>query len=172
MTNLQIKHRYAGNILFECEETSGMLLRNALEMAIVAKADLREADLRGADLYGADLGEADLYGADLREANLRGANLREADLYGADLREANLGERGKLIGKRPFFTIGPIGSRADYVQAWITDKGLMIRVGCFFGNREEFVAKLAKTHGDSLHGQEYQAALVLIDKHVELWVTK
>lgn len=152
MTNLQIKHRYAGNILFECEETSGMLLRNALEMAIVAKADLREADLRGADLYGADLGEA--------------------DLYGADLREANLGERGKLIGKRPFFTIGPIGSRADYVQAWITDKGLMIRVGCFFGNREEFVAKLAKTHGDSLHGQEYQAALVLIDKHVELWVTK
>ena len=152
MTNLQIKHRYAGNILFECEETSGMLLRNALEMAIVAKADLREADLRGADLYGADLGEA--------------------DLYGADLREANLGERGKLIGKRPFFTIGPIGSRADYVQAWITDKGLMIRVGCFFGNREEFVAKLAETHGDSLHGQEYQAALVLIDKHVELWVTK
>lgn len=147
MTNLQIKHRYAGNILFECEETSGMLLRNALEMAIVAKADLREADLRGADL-----GEA---------------NLREADLRGA-----NLGERGKLIGKRPFFTIGPIGSRADYVQAWITDKGLMIRVGCFFGNREEFVAKLAKTHGDSLHGQEYQAALVLIDKHVELWVTK
>ena len=235
MTNFQIKHRYTGNTIFECEQVKGMTLRDALEMAIATRtnlgganlrgadlyganlyrANLREADLYGADLYGANLRganlyranlrEADLYGADLRGADLRGANLREADLlgganlrgadlYGADLyganlyranlreaylfgadlrganlREADLGEKGRLIGDRPFFTLGPIGSRDDYVQAWVTDKGLMIRAGCFFGSRNEFITAINNAHGDRVHGQEYRAALVLIDKHVELW---
>ena len=184
MTNFQVKHRYTGNTIFECEQVNGMTLRDALEMAIATRtnlgeanlrgANLREANLREADLRGADLYVADLYGANLREADLGeadlyGADLRGADLYGANLRGANLGEKGRLIGERPFFTLGPIGSRDDYVQAWGTDKGLMIRAGCFFGSRNEFITALNNAHGDSVHRQEYRAALVLIDKHVELW---
>lgn len=147
MSTVQIQHK-TGHVLFEYEQADKMPLRNALEKGLQARANLH-----GANLYGADL-----HGADLHGANLRGANLRGANLYGADLR-----------GERPFFTIGPIGSRGDYVHMWITDKGLMIRTGCFFGTREEFVANLTETHGDSLHGQEYRAALVLFDKHAELW---
>ena len=94
----------------------------------------------------------------LEKATASKANLRGADLSGK-----------KLVGRRPFFTIGPIGSRYAYVQAWITDAGVMIRAGCFFGTRAEFVAKLEDEHGDKEHGQEYLAALVLIDKHAELW---
>ena len=41
--------------------------------------------------------KADLYGADLRSADLRGADLRGK----------------KLSGSRPFFAVGPIGSRSD-----------------------------------------------------------
>ncbi len=159
-------------------------------------ANLYGANLRGADLYGADLRGANLYGADLRGANLRGANLRGAnlgganlrgadlyganlrgaDLYGANLRGANL--RGadlggkKLTGDRPFFTIGPIGSRSDYLQAFITDAGVMIRAGCFFDTRDQFELAIAETHGMNNHGTEYLAALALIDAHAELWAPK
>ena len=45
----------------------------------------------------------------------------------------------------------------------------MISAGCFFDTREKFAAKLEIEHGDNEHGQEYRAALVLIDKHAELW---
>jgi len=96
--NLQIKHHYTGEVLFEGE--AGMTTRQMLEKAIASGADLSGADLTGADLsganlYGADLSGANLYGADLSWADLSGANLSrtdlsEANLYGANLYGANL----------------------------------------------------------------------------------
>ena len=91
------------------------------------------------------------------------ADLRGADLYGADLRGK------KLAGARPFIQIGPIGSRSDYLQAFVTDRGLMIRAGCFFGTRDQFELRIVETHGDNEHAQEYRAALALIDAHAKLW---
>jgi hypothetical protein len=176
---IKILHRYTGAVLFEGD--AGMTMRQTLEKATLAKANLRGADLGGANLYGADLGGANLYGANLGGANLHGADLRGANLYGANLGGANLyganlygaNLRGKkLAGARPFFTIGPIGSRSDYLQAFITDKGLMIRAGCFFDTRDRFELQLAATHGMNEHGQEYMAALALIDIHAELWAPK
>jgi len=138
-----------------------MTTRQMLEKATAAKANLYDADLRGADLDGAYLRGANLYGA-----NLRGANLYDADLRGADLRGK------KLVGDRPFLTIGPIGSRSDYLQAFITDAGVMIRAGCFFDTRDQFALAIAETHGMNNHGTEYLAALALIDAHAELWAPK
>ena len=189
-TTIQIKHRYTDTVLFECSE-SGMTTRHALEKAVSAKtnlyganlggaylgganlggANLGGANLGGADLYGANLRGADLRGAHLRGANLRGANLGGAYLYGANLGGANLGGK-KLIGERPFFTVGPIGSRSDYLMAFITDAGVMIRAGCFFDTRAQFELALNAKHEQNEHGQEYRAALVLIDKHAELWTPK
>jgi uncharacterized protein YjbI with pentapeptide repeats len=114
-------------------------------------------------MYGADL-----YGADLRSANLYGADLRGADLRGADLRSADLGGK-KLIGERPYFQLGPIGSRNDYLQVFITDQGIQLKAGCFSGSIEEFESALDEEHGLNNHGEEYRAALVLIRKHAELW---
>ena len=169
MSTIQIKHRHTGAVLFEGE--SGMTMRQTLEKATASKADLRSADLRYADLRSADLSSADLRSADLSYADLSSADLRSADLRSADLSYADLSGK-KLIGNRPFFTIGPIGSRCDYMQAWITDSGVMIRAGCFFDTREKFEIALSAKHGDNEHGQEYRAALVLIDKHTELWTPK
>lgn len=103
-------------------------------------------------------------GANLRSANLYGADLRGADLFGADLCGGV-----KLSGARPYFQIGPIGSRNDYLQSYVTDSGIYLRAGCFFGTRDEFVAQLDAEHGDNEHAQEYRAALALIDKHAELF---
>lgn len=136
----QIKNRYTGDVLFECElpadTPSGLAMRHTLEKAIQNKSYLQGADLRG--------------------ANLQGANL----------------QYGKLIGERPFFQIGPIGSRHDYFTAWITDQGLKLQAGCFFGTVEEFTAKLSTTHADNDHAKEYQMGLMMIEAHAAIWTPK
>ena len=145
-----------------------------LDGAYLGGANLGGAYLRGANLVGANLGGAYLVGANLRGANLRGAylvgaNLDGANLGGANLDGANLGGDKKLIGDRPIFTIGPIGSRSDYFTAYLTDKGIYLRAGCFFGTVAEFTDNLERAHGTSTHGQEYRAALALIECHARLW---
>ena len=101
---------------------------------------------------------ATLSNATLRNATLRSADLSSADLYGR-----------RLVGERPLLIVGPIGSRADYVSAYLTDSGVMIRAGCFFDTRSEFELALNAEHGNNKYAQEYRAALILIDKHAELW---
>ena len=145
MPKITIRNRWTEATLFEFDATdeqqaSGMAMRYALEAATRSGANLRGAYLSGADLRGAYLSDADLRGADLRGADLRGADLRGAYLRGAL----------KLSGYRPILQIGPIGSRADTLIAYITDDGPRI-------------------HGNSAHGVEYRAALALIDAHAEHW---
>ena len=141
--NIEIKSRFSLEILFshDCENNSVAI---TLAAAINAKANLRGA-------------------------NLRGANLRGANLYGADLRSADLGDAGKLTGDRPYFAVGPIGSRQDVLAAFLTEKGIHLRAGCFFGTMGEFRAKLEDEHGDNAHAKEYCAALVLITAHYDAW---
>ena len=185
--NIQIKSRFSAEPLFEhdCENNS---IRLTLELAIKSGADLSGADLSGADLSGADLSGAnlrgadligaDLIGADLIGANLSDANLSRADLSGADLSDANLSgaylkNKEKLVGKRPIFQVGPVGSRCAYFVAYITDKGLRFDAGCQRQiTREVFESRLTELHGENEHAKEYRAALALIDAHAEIWAPK
>ena len=157
-SKIVIKHRYTDAILFEYQPTDeqqagGMAMRSALEAAVSGGANLRGAYLR----------DAHLRGANLRGANLRGANLGGANLGDASLRGAN------LIGDRPVFTVGPIGSRCDHFTSYLTDKGIYLRAGCFFVSVAEFTEKLRSQHGENSHAQEYMAALQLIQSHARLW---
>jgi len=68
----------SAKVLFSFEATeerhaSGLSVRNALEKAVEARANLSDANLRGADLRRAYLYDANLRGADLRDA--KGAEL-------------------------------------------------------------------------------------------------
>ena len=156
----------------------GAYLRDAdltgadLADAYLTGADLNYAYLTGASLRGADLTGANLTCANLRGANLTGADLNYAYLTGADLRGANLRGGEKLIGERPVFMTGPIGSRCNYLIAYLTDKGVRLLSGCFFGDIDTFRNKLESTHADNDHAAEYRAALALIEKHVEIWTPK
>jgi hypothetical protein len=155
----EIKHRFSGSVLFSLETES---LKLCVEAAVKD----------GAYLYGADLRGADLRGANLYGANLRGANLYGADLRGAYLRGANLDGAGKLIGDRPIIQISPIGSRSDFLTAYITDNGIFLKTGCFFGTVENFKSAIKNTHGDNIHAEEYTAALTLIETHVKIYTPK
>jgi uncharacterized protein YjbI with pentapeptide repeats len=149
--------------LYEANLIEANLIEANLIEANLIEANLIEANLSGANLSGANLSGANLSGANLSGANLRGANLRGANLSGAKIQ--NLA----LVGKRPILTIGPIGIESRTVFAWLTEAGLRIQAGCFFGTRDEFTARLAETHDTNEHAQEYTAALVLIDMHARLW---
>jgi len=196
MPKVQIKS-LSGAVLYQCDVpdsiASGLRVRHALESATKSGADLSGADLSGAYLSDANLSGANLSGAYLSGANLSGAYLRGADLSGANLsgaylRDANLSganlsgaylrdadlsgadlSGAKLVGKRPIIQIGPIGSRSDYLVAYMTDAGIHIKAGCFFGTRDEFIAAVAAEHGDNEHGREYTAAIAFIDAHAALW---
>ena len=182
-------------------QASGMATRYALEKAVKDDADLSGSDLRGSDLSGSNLSYSNLRGSDLSGSNLSysnlrgsdlsgsdlsysdlsysnlsgsdlsGSNLRGSDLGGSNLRGSNL-SGAKLIGDRPVLMVGPIGSRCDYLAAYLTDKGVRLRAGCFFGDVDTFRAKLEETHGDTNHAAEYHAALALIEKHAEIWTPK
>ena len=183
----QIKHRFTESVLFECDlpddTRAGIVTRHALEKATVAGANLDGAHLAGANLDGANLdgaylAEAHLTRAHLTRAYLAGANLTGAYLDGAHLAGAYLAEANLdgahldgalLVGERPIFQIGPIGSRCAYFMAYLTSEGVKLRAGCFFGTVDEFTAKLSEEHGDNVHAKEYRAALDLIHHHAGLW---
>ena len=162
-------------------DLSGADLSGAdLRGAYLSCADLSGADLSGAYLSGANLRDAYLGGADLRGAYLSGANLRDAYLRGADLsgadlscadlRDANLRDGVRLIGDRPVVQVGPIGSRSDWLIAYLTDGGIRIDAGCQRQiTREAFEARVSDTHGDNQHAREYRAALAYIDAHAAIW---
>ena len=180
--NIQIKSRFTAAVLFEhdCENNS---IRITLELAIKSRANLIGANLIGANLIDANLSGADLSGAYLIGANLIGANLIDANLSGADLSGAYLSGANLsgadlsgaylLVGERPIFQIGPIGSRCAYFVAYVTDKGLRFDAGCQHQiTREVFEDRLAELHGENGHAKEYRAALALIDAHAEIWTPK
>jgi len=156
MAIFEIKHRFNVSVLFSLETES---LKLCVEAAVKDGANLSGANLDGADLSGANLGGANLRGANLGGANLGGANLDGAYLDGA----------GQLIGQRPIIQISPIGSRSDYLTAYITDNGLFLKTGCFFGTIENFKSAIKNTHGDNAHAEEYTAALTLIETHAKIY---
>ena len=102
-------------------------------------------------------------------ANLARASLDGANLAGAYLAGAYLTNGEKLKGKRPILQLGPLGSRSAYLVAYVTDKGVMVRAGCFFGTLDAFAGQCTLTHADNKHGLEYQAAIALIKAHAEIW---
>ena len=75
----EIKNRFSGEVMFSCQLTAeiasksyGLQLGFAVKKAIVARANLADANLARADLA-----DADLAGANLADANLVGTNLGE-----------------------------------------------------------------------------------------------
>ena len=96
------------------------------------------------------------------------ADLSGSDLSGSDLSRAN-GRKLTLVGKRPFLSIGPLGSRCANLLVFLTDAGVYVRAGCFWDTLEAFKAAVEATHGTNKHGEEYRAVIALIEAHARLW---
>jgi len=179
---------------------SGLAMRAALEKAVSAGANLTRSYLAGANLAGPPHRGQPHRGQPRQGLPRRGQPRRGlprrglprrgqprrgqprrglprrglppgAYLPGAYLAGANL-DGANLVGNRPILQIGPIGSRCAYLVSYITDAGIKVRAGCFFGSIEEFEAACAKTHGDNDHGKEYAAAVAMIRAHAAIWTPR
>jgi uncharacterized protein YjbI with pentapeptide repeats len=122
---INIKHRRTGAVLFSHKvsderHASGLAMRDALEAACKARANLAGAylagaylayvNLAGAYLADANLADANLSGANLAGANLEGVNLEGANLAGANLADANLSgakwSDGIILQRAPLYVYG------------------------------------------------------------------
>ena len=165
MKVIEIQNRWTGAVLYSGEHAD---VKEAVEAAVKAGANLAGAYLAGANLAGAYLADADLTGAYLAGAYLTGANLAGAGLTGADLADAKVGagdDEAALVGLRPIVQIGPIGSRNDWLLVfWCGDAGVRISTGCQQQITEAyFLERLAEAHGEgeqaNIHAQHYLEAL-------------
>jgi hypothetical protein len=146
-----------GDVKGERADFQGADFRNAdLWGADLMGADLRNADLWGADLMGADLRNADLRGSDLRNADFQGADLMGADLRNADLRGAD------LKGANHIWSVGPLGSRSDFLYCIRHEEEVMFKTGCFWGTKKELIAAVKKTHKGK-HATDYIAAIKIME---------
>ena len=145
---IEIKRHYNGAVLYRHETTAerqagGLAMRDALEAAHGASANLSDANLSG--------------------ANLGGAYLRGADLDGAKVGAGD--DEAALAGSRPIVQIGPIGSRNDWLLVfWCGDAGVRISAGCQQQITEAyFLERLAEAHGEgeqaNIHAKHYIEAL-------------
>ena len=136
---IEIKCRFTGSVIFEHDAKD-----NSIKLSVIAAVE--------------------------KKVSLRGAYLRGADLRGAYLSGAILKDGSKVdAGPRPFFYFGLLGSNERELIAFRTDKGVRIQTGCFFGTVDEFKAAVIKKHGENEHGQEYMAALAMVELHFKLW---
>ena len=144
----EIKSWISGGVLFIIETESWKL---AVEAAVKQGVNLSSADLRYANLRYANLRSADLSSANLRFADLRYANLRFADLSYAK-------------GIKDYLSIGPIGSRRDYLFVSKNDEDeLIVMAGCWSGSLKDFEKRVKEVHGSKKHGKDYQLAIKLIE---------
>ena len=188
----QIKRRFLGDVLFECElpgnvvtQSEGVKLGFAIKIAVGIGADLDGASLFGANLNGASLSGANLdrtylsgaslFGANLDGANLSGAILSGAYLFGASLFGANL-DGANLSGANlsganldganlNSASLVDGGQRSDGYSfvGWIKDNVLQIRAGCRSLSITEARKHWIKTRGGTALGEE---TMVILD-HIE-----
>ena len=135
MEVIEIKNRRNGEVLYSGEHES---LREAVEAAVSADANLADANLA--------------------RANLAGANLVDAKVGSGD-------DESALVGSHPIVQIGPIGSRNDWLLVFCCgDAGVRISTGCQQQITEAyFLERLADAHGEgeqaNIHAQHYLDAL-------------
>ena len=150
MATIEIKNRWTGAVLYSGEHAD---VKEAIEAAVKADANLARTYLADANLTGANLTGAYLTGANLSGANLSGAKVGVGD------------DEAALVGLRPIVQIGPIGSRSDWLLVfWCGDAGVRISVGCQQQITEAyFLARLADAHGEgeqaNIHAKHYIEAL-------------
>ena len=148
---MKILNIHTNKVIFEDDFET---LRETLVNAIMLGVDLSGADLRDAYLSGVDLSGAYLRGASLRGAYLRGADLRGVDLRGAYLSGVDLSGAENIKS----FQCGEY-NRVSYAVKYKNET--MFKIGCFWGNTEEAIAKVKEKYGED---SDYEKLIRIYDE--------
>lgn len=69
--------------------------------------------------------------------------------------------------KNDYICFECVGSRNDFLTAFKTKDGYLIKVGCFVGTLEEFIKKVKEKHGETKIAREYLAIAKVIEIRFE-----
>ena len=101
-------------------------------------------------------GNAKVYG----DAGVHG----NAKVYG----NARVCGNAEVYSVNHIFSIGPVGSRNEYTTFYRNkNEKIEVRCGCFNGRIEEFLEKVAETHGENKHASVYRAAAEIAKLQIE-----
>lgn len=173
-------------------DLSGANLRNLeLKFSNFKGGKFNNADFSGSDCKGTDWTEVSAVRTDFGSScqsdtkwvranashasfwcsNFRYSNLEDAILTGIDIRacklaHASLGEKwgAILMTHNPYMEVYPIGLYQESLQAFKTDKGLVIILGKFKGFVKEFeeMLEVVKSHGTNI--EDYLSVLELVKR--------
>ena len=133
---MKILNIYTNKVIFEDDFET---LRETIANAVMLGANLSGANLSGANLSGANLSDANLSDANLSCANLSGANLRGAE----NIKSFQCGEY----------------NRVSYAVKH--ENKTMFRIGCFWGNTKEAIAKVKEKYGED---SDYEKLIRIYDE--------
>ena len=151
---IQIKNRFTGLVILEGDFKTVAELISANSGSNLSYTDLSGSNLSGSNLSGSNLSYTDLSGSNLSGSNLKGSNFSYT-------------KSGDLIISA-IYSIGPIGSRSDYLQCWAFDNGdRQYKTGCFSGTESEFIAAVS-AHGIEKHKTDYMAAIAFFNAILEV----
>lgn len=75
----------------------------------------------------------------------------------------------EVSGVRTIFWIGGIGSRNGTTTFFACkDKKVRVSCGCFYGDLDEFAAKVQETHGDNDHAKVYMLAIEMAKTRIRI----
>ena len=189
MDTITIMHRHTGAVLYSHQAApnrvaSGLAMRDALEAASLAGANLDGASLAGANLAGASLAGASLAGANLARASLAGAylagaNLARASLAGASLDGAYLSKASldgasligaslagaSLIGAKIVCKVAQIrrDDGYEFIAFAVDDGRTIIRAGCRTMTPTNYRAHVSAKYPDTPKATETLAILDFIE---------
>ena len=87
----------------------------------------------------------------------------DARVYGNALVYGN----AQVAAKECIFWIGAIGSRNGTTTFFNCKDGkIRVSCGCFYGDLDEFLEAVNKTHGDNEYGQVYRIAIEMAKKRI------
>lgn len=73
---------------------------------------------------------------------------------------------------KDYITIGPIGSRNDYVTFIKSNKSVYVSVGCFNDTLSKFVKAVKTTHDKNNFAKEYLAAVEFVKEYFKIQKTE
>ena len=82
----------------------------------------------------------------------------DAEVYG----NAQVYGNAEVCDNAAIMTVSHIGSRFGTTTFFVLNNGKIgVQCGCFYGDIDEFAAKVEQTHGNNQHGKAYKLAIEL-----------
>lgn len=198
--NTKIIRSNGGHEIFRCEAANwGTAIQNAVNAHVSLEgANLCRKHIESVNFSNLHMDHAQFEGSTLRNCQFRHTSLvcasfylarvQDCDFAGADLTAqttlsgAHMLDCGftgtmmcakQLVGRRPIFSMGPLGDQNRWLTLHLTEAGPMLCTGCFYGNIRSFEKKVkAEKARGTANYVAYMAAIDMMKAYAKAWTPR